>query len=137
MGNRLKLLTTPCRVTLNAANLASTKIWFGSTSIISTGSILLLPRLNRILICLGRRTRAIVDIICGDREGGHRSSREELGFVVKKPFVKLSNGGRSITPFHLINDGFVVVSETFKYVFNLVFMVNDFPKKRNLIESDR
>lgn len=49
--------------------------------------------------------------------------------------MKLSEGGRRVTRFNLINNGFEVIGETFKDVLDLIFMLDWLAKESEFVKT--
>lgn len=67
--------------------------------------------------------------------GDSRCSSKKFGFMIQEAFMNLCFCGRSVFAFNLIDNTFILLMKTFKYEFNLIFMINGFSQNCKLIQA--
>lgn len=101
---------------------------------VGVGVRLLLPRLT-VIVILVLWLEAVADNIGRDRKWLSWFRGDNLGVMVDEFFMQLCEHWKCITSFNLINDGFVILMQTFENKLNLIFKIYDFDEKRELIKA--
>ena len=94
----------------------------------------LIPRTIVLVVC---RTLVRDRIPCNGQSSRDVDLSLKLEFMVDKLLMDICYGWRSVTSLYLIDDCFVFLWNTTNEIINLIFMIDWFPKKGNVIKPSR
>lgn len=148
-----KLSTPLGTVALNTTDLTFSKVWPLSLVVVIASHLLrLVPLtvgtlvrsliLGLVVIVAAVLVGVIVALLSNIYRDGSRSKDrlrgvKQLGFMIEKALMELCDGGRDISAFDLIHDGFVVIRKPLENEINLIFMVHWFAEDGKLIKTSR
>lgn len=70
---------------------------------------------------------------CRDQRGA--DGRDEFCLMIDQAFMKVNDGRRDVSAFHLIDDWFVFFRQSFKNDINLIFVINRLTKDSEIVHS--